>query len=610
MIGGGGKLEYMGGYCKRVVKSRFVCFILNIALIALLIFVALLLPPISLVGRWFGPGLIPVSHNSGAVQTPDRAKVTILPAEASLGSQVTFEILARDSFLAGAGEAGLAQAAQHIPPNLTITGSIYHLQHQEDSPKNIVVTLPLPEAAASQDRLDIYTWNGGDWTWQASRKLRAENLIETKLGFVPELVVVMESLPLTPRVSTDYVFDLALSDASKNGIFELAGLVLDANGQVMHNQADLISKNQVANLPVVPTVRNWDECHPIYASPVDMLLTEAEPRARHIRAMVALVQNQGYHGIEIDYRAIKPELRQAYTAFLQELRQALPPEKQLYVQLGLPQPADGAGWDTAGYDLATIGRLADLVKLPIANDPAAYAPGGHMQALLDWATGQVNRYKLQLIFSANSTEWIDGRPCDLNYQQALQRLGAVTLAGGPAIIAPNQELNFTLSGLLSSAGVQLDDTRDAYWFTYQDPANRAHTLYFENRAELIDALRLVKQFSLRGIAITGLWDNIDNAQIWAVIQNFLNETDPPLLEGRYLVEWRVQTRDGQVIAAETFDLSQPDYQWTAPAQGGDFEITATIISSYYPTPVSQGHILVQVPTPTAVLGPTPSPTSR
>jgi spore germination protein YaaH len=599
----------MAGNFKRIVKSRFVCIILNVAVISLLIFAALLWLPISPVGRLFDPDFTPASPNSGAVQAPDGAKVTILPPEEGLTSQVTLEILARDSFLAGASEASFARAAQRIPPNLTIAGSIYHLQHRESPPKNIVITLPIPEAAESQARLDIYTWNGGDWAWQASRKVRAENLIEAELDFVPELVVVMESQPLNPMISADHVFDLALSDAGKNGIFELAGLVLDANGQIRGNQAEIISQNQAANLPVVPTIRNWDECHPIYASPVDMLLTEPEARDRHISAIVALVQNQGYHGIEIDYRAIRPALRQAYTAFVAELRQALPAEKQLYVQIGLPQQANGAVWDTAGYDLPAIGRLADLVKLPISNDPGAYTPGGQMEAMLDWAVGQVNRYKLQLIFSANSTEWVAGTLCDLNYQQALQRLGAVTLAGKSEIIAPNQELNFTLSGLLTSAGVQVDDTRGVYWFTYYDPADRSHTLYFENTAGLIDALRLAKQYSLRGVAIAGLWDNIDKSQIWAVIQNFLNETKPPV-ESHYLVEWRVQTPAGQVIAAETVDLSQPDYQWTAPAQGGDFEISASISSSYHPTPVSQGYILVQVPTPTAVLAATPSPASR
>ena len=42
-----------------------------------------------------------------------------------------------------------------------------------------------------------------------------------------------------------------------------------------------------------------------------------------------------------------------------------------------------------------------------------------MEAMLNWAVGQINRYKMQLLLSTLSTEQVNGVTRDITYQQAL-----------------------------------------------------------------------------------------------------------------------------------------------------------------------------------------------
>src|SRR6185295_16358866 len=113
--------------------------------------------------------------------------------------------------------------------------------------------------------------------------------------------------------------------------------------------------------------------------------------------------------------------------------------KQLYVRVELPRQMSTGVWDTGAYDWLAIGRLADVLKLPAMSDPKAYGPNGQMDALLDWAVGQVNRYKLQLLFCAGSTEWVEGRlACNLSDQDVLARLGNVSLVSPAPVIQPGQ----------------------------------------------------------------------------------------------------------------------------------------------------------------------------
>ena len=264
------------------------------------------------------------------------------------------------------------------------------------------------------------------------------------------------------------------------------------------------------------------------------MLVDLDAQDRHVRAIVDLVQRNAYQGIELDYRGISPELRQEYTDFLKQVSETLPDNKILSVRVDYPRQISAEDWETGGYDWQAIGLLANVVKIPTSPDPKAYTQGGEMESLLDWATGQINRYKIQLILSTMSTEEINGTLKNISYQQALDPIGNASVIGEPGVIMPGQELNFTLAGLQESTGIQFDRNSGAYWYAYLDNNNTQRTVYLENAASIARKLQFVAQYNLRGVAVENLLYESSDVQIWAVIDKFLNLIIPPV-ENQYSV---------------------------------------------------------------------------
>jgi hypothetical protein len=154
----------------------------------------------------------------------------------------------------------------------------------------------------------------------------------------------------------------------------------------------------------------------------------------------------------------------------------------------------------------------------------------------------------------------------------------------------------------------VDEASGTYWFGYLDENNRHHTIYLENPARFAQAQQLATSYNFQGVASQDLPGDKTEGQIWYVLQNTLNSalTDPPS-ENEYTVAWRVQERAGRVVTETTADLSSTDFQWTAPEEGGVFEVGAGISSSQNPTPVAQGRIVLSVATPVPTPAPTPVP---
>ncbi len=456
-----------------------------------------------------------------------------------------------------------------------------------DKPKT--VNLWAAEKLSDQIQLELVA----DTTFKSDELNR--NGLSTTGDHIPTHLTVASSL-YKPILSTDYFFsEILLPDEVNNTLTEISGLPLNANGQLGAGLDKTSSHVKADNLAIIPTIRNWDQCHPIYASPVDTLLVDPELRESHINAIVETVKKQNYQGIEIDYRGLDPKLGQAYTSFLTSLRHKLPDDKQLFVQIEQPRQMSSTAWDTGAYDWAAIGRLADVVKLPISFGPQVDTADKQTTTdMLDWAVEQVKRQKIQLVFYADSTQWLDDTRCNLSNTQALKQIGHVTQVSNSDSITPGQELNFTLTGLPASTGVQID--QGTYWFAYLDQNNRHHTIYLENITNLIDSWQWARHYNLRGVAIQGMSDNSNTSQIWGVVQNFLQGTDT-YIENHYTLTWQVQTQAGQIITEEKVDLSRPNYQWTAPKKEGIYQVTASVSSNQNPTSVSLGRVTISVVAP-------------
>ncbi len=108
------------------------------------------------------------------------------------------------------------------------------------------------------------------------------------------------------------------------------------------------------------------------ASPLAVLFSQKE-HGPLLDAIVAA--SEGYAGVTVDFEGLREAQREAFTAFVSALRQALPPERALLVCV---QPPDWYG----GYDYRALGELCDKMLLMAHNYqdahlPEAWVGGGH-----------------------------------------------------------------------------------------------------------------------------------------------------------------------------------------------------------------------------------------
>jgi spore germination protein YaaH len=592
----------------QLLKSQPGNALVKFLVIPAIVLAVLFLPPISLNDRLLTIGYQPIDAAGVRVQTSDGALVTFSCTCTGERAWVKVEAVEPTTLPDGAVSDSLQLATNDLPDDLILVGPLYHIQARgQGSVGPVKFTVPNPDGVDSTQKLDLYAWDGQSWRWLPSQLVGDKAALETEVEFAPDAVAVMESNSSQPVVSIDLVPGVTLPAKTLETVtaINLPGFAVGSDGEILGEADNIPTGIQKANIAFIPTIRNWEGTDDPFLNPVDDILADSTVRRQHVGAIVELVQTNDFQGVELDYRDIDPELRREFSAFLADLRAALPNNAQLSVQLPLPQQLSTGTWDTGAYDWAAIGQIADVVKLPMLPDPEAYAAGGPMEAMLDWAVGQVNRHKVQLLLHTGSTEWVEGMIRPLTDQEALEKMGNVASLNLFPVVDPGQAVAFTLADLPASTGIQFDRASRTYWYAYLDEANRHHTVYLANVANLTDKLRLLKDYNLYGVAVQGLSGQERIAEILEIVRDFQTDATPPL-ETRYAVAWRVEAEDGEIITEKSVDLNRPGFSWTAPEPGGSYEVGASIFANE--DELSQDSWVVLVATVTPTPTPTPSPT--
>ena len=583
-------------------------------LIVVLLVASLFLPPISLGERLLSLDYVRVPAQEGKqITLEDGSQLTVLAEGVQGNTKVKFSIVPRSDFLAGSAGKDLLQGAESIPPWLVMKSPLYRIQFRGNEPPNkILVRVPVPGDADPLQTIDLYAWNGENWEWLPHFIPPGDSFIESSLNYLPDSVVVMQTKPLQPSVSADLELASPLPGQALDTVVEInsQGLYLDANGAIRGDPGQLLQPDQTATYMVLPTLRNWEEGGVVRSDLIDNMLVNTSAREEHIKSVVELVVRSAYPGIDIDYRGINADLKDDYSQFISDLAEALHENgKQLSVRLSLPAQVSADTWDTGVYDWVAIGAVADSVKVPVPDDPKAYLPGGLMDAMLQWAVGQVSRYKIQLLISTRSIEQnADGTRETLPYAEALAPFSQVSVEGGNTVVNPGQQVTFNLASLQQSTGIQFDSASGTYWFAFVDPDGQQHTVWIESAASIARKLQYVADYNLRGVAVQNLLNENNDAQVWEVIRKFLNLVIPPV-ENQFAVVWTVQGSEGNVLDQAETDLTNPRYEWTAPEQGGEYLIAAAISSDGSAASSARGSLSVLVATPTPIPTPTPMPTA-
>jgi len=230
---------------------------------------------------------------------------------------------------------------------------------------------------------------------------------------------------------------------------------------------------------------------------VAAIIHDGDKRAAHIDAIVQLVVENGYDGIDIDYESLYEEDRDAFTAFIEELAAALHKEGKLLSTTVHPKTGEGGTWGgPKAQDWAKLGAVSDEFKIMIydmhhgASEAGPIAPLDWADQVLAYAETQVDPAKVFMGVPFYGYDWVGSRGESIEWRQAVKRAS------------------------MYNVEVQRDASSGEAWYTYDDGR---HTVYF-NDAETLRArleMMLTKHPDIAGISIWRLGG--EDPENWTVL---------------------------------------------------------------------------------------------
>lgn len=562
--------------------------------VIVLILVGLFLPPISL-GSRLGLGgqqtasATPAATADVAVRLPegvdlstsDNAAVTVVNVPAS----------------------ELAAAAAALPVSVFPVGNAYTLSFEGDAPTG-QIAIPLPPDAAPLQTLDLYGWDGQNWDHVPGQIDAASGKAILAEGQLPRAVILARTAaPERPAISVEVSPDEALPERVAPLVNEVSvgTLLLGENGSLSGDLAEAPEGNANRLLRVSNRAAIVDQAN------LTALLGNPAIQDAQINSLVGQAEAEGYNGVHLDYQGVPAAQKEAFTEFVSKLAGALA-ARGLNLAISLATPtAAGNTWDTGGQDWAALGQLADIVYIDMPLDPGAYAEGGLATQLMDWATDQISRTKINAVHTAGTVNKVGEVFTELPVSQALAKLGQLQLASGTAEVEPGAPVAVALTG--TAQPLEWDGTSLAYKYTFEQ-AGQPQTVWFIGEAALANRLQAARAYNLRGVTVRGMGELGSGETYAAMLNNYLGEGEAPQ-PGGAAISWTVRDESDSVVASDTgSDLT---FEWAATENPGTFRVEANLVLGDTVTPLGEVEVVVAGPEvaeaePTAE--PTPEATSE
>ena len=548
--------------------------------IGVLVIVALLLPPISLTKRLGLTGYTTLDAANSSLSHPDGLTMGLNPETATDSLRVRLDSVPRLEFLEGSAGDALRKAVEALPSHLVVKSPLYQIQMRGNPSQPVMIDVVMPNDADPWETLDLYTWTGQEWKWVGSElhtEVAEHEFIRAQVTDVPASLVVVQAGPITPTVSTSLEPDDDPVTTAAGLLDEInpTGLLLGTDGNFVGDPDSLPQPDAGAAYVVLPSLRNWAPGATVNRGLLSDVLTMPKVQKAHIANIVQLCTERGFAGVEVNYRGVTPGEQDAYSDFIRSLADALHAAGlQLSVVVEPPTPTDG-GWDQGGYDWAKLSAAADAIEVPFPADPAAYVEGGKAQRLLDWATAQVERYKLRMLVSSLSTERSGEDVNTLSLQQALAPFGEIVPLDDVTQVEPGSQVQFGLSGQLLSITPQ--ETAGTYRLEYEASDGETHTVWLGTATNLAAKLRWAQRYHLGGIGVADMLDPGNLASILDTVAAYANHhaaTASPA-DQKIEVTWTVASA-ATTVDQQVSPLTDPGYTWMVLATPGTYTVKATI----------------------------------
>ncbi len=553
-----------------------------VAIIAVLVIAGLILPPIALPSRLglFGGGCKTLSAKSPSLDHPDGLTVAI-DSEAKGTLAVKLASVPQPD---ETSDADLKSALKALPKSYKVQGPLFQINTCSKSTVPATLSVAVPADVNSLETLDLLSWDGKAWRWVGGHLDTDNNVITARVLEMPKNVVVAQAATVPVAVASDL-------PAGGNAVAEGAGLVtmvfvpglLPADdGGINGDPAELPRLPEGSTAALYPSLRNYVKSGRANVGLVSDVIADAKLRTTHAKAVTDMVVKSRFAGVQIDYRGLAEEDRAAFADFITQLGESLHKvNKKLVVVVTAPLPQAEGGWDTQGYDWASIGAAADVVQLELPADPMAYGKSS-AEALVRWAVGEASRYKLYLGLTSLSVEQAGTDVKLVPFDQALKPFG--NLVGPQGTISPGAAVSLTLP---APQDVTFDPATKTYRYSYTADGQTS-TIILNSGDSLNARLAWALRYHLRGVTIHGLLEAGNDSGVFAAVQQYAAQT-PPAPDKPPQVAWTVQG-----TPAGTSPLTSTQLTWTAPTSPGTVSVAAAIAG----LPRGQISMTVGVPTPT------------
>jgi spore germination protein len=260
---------------------------------------------------------------------------------------------------------------------------------------------------------------------------------------------------------------------------------------------ELLREHGARIVPIISNTRDgaWDP------QLIETILHDPLLVQRHITAIVTLIREERFAGIDIDYEDLTSADRKVFSDFIARLADALHAEDRiLTVDVFAKESDQGYGERNRAQDYRALGRAADQVRL-MAYDfhwqsgPAGpIAPATWVRDVLAYAVGEIPPHKIVLGVPTYGYGWVG---IDVRLVSWLQAYELSRDLGVP---------------------VRWDAAAESPWITFRDDQGRPHTIWFENTYSIRSKLELAHEYGIGGVFLWLVGDEDDG--LWPVISEF------------------------------------------------------------------------------------------
>ena len=544
-------------------------WLLTFVVLPVLVLLVLFLPPVSLMDRLQSVTSTRISAAGGAI-TDDDGTVVNFPPE-GLQSSISASITSapRPEFIEGQAGKEAYEAARNLPDYLIPKSPYYEVELKGTEPTQSVLSVPIPNDSLPYETLGLYSWTGSEWVHLPSQVLVEDDIVESRLEFVPRSFMVMQTVPAVPAVTADLDVGETLPEGAYVASMAVSGLQLRGDGA-------LEGEAPVNTGSTVPVVRNWNG-DVVRTDLINNLLIDPGLQENQIVAIEQTLDRNGYPGVILDYRGVDaiPSARADYVFLVSRLAERLHANnKTLGVRVQPPTQVSTEDWDTLGYDWAGLGAVVDQLIIPAPVDPMAYAPGGQMDALMEWATDQVERRKIQIELPAQSVERSGNYLLPLGYAEALKPLLSQVISEG----GDGQQITLSLDNPRLRSSVIWDDQIGMYYYTYLDDQGNERTVYLETAGSIGKKLQDLAAYNVRKISLAAPDVNDVDPNIWNVLLQFQQGGDLSGVLSQLSVAYTLYDENGNVVGQEVRPIDNPRVT-IQPSSTENIRVEAQILNS-------------------------------